>query len=396
MPKVAKALTAIQVKRLTEPKMHAVGTVPGLMLNVKSETSRAWVLRTTIGARRADIGLGGYPGVTLAEAIENARLTKAKIREGIDPQAERRGNRGLSEWTFKKCATAYIDGHKAQWTNSKHAAQWTNTLVTYVYPVFGEKNVKDVQVVDVLAAIEPHWTTKTETMNRVRNRIEMVLSWAATRGYRPKENPASWRGNLDDALAKPSKVKNEQHHPAIQIDEAKTFMTAVRGLSGTVPRCLEFVALTACRSGEARGAVWSEFDMTAKQWIIPGTRMKSGREHRVPLSEPVIALLTALPHFAGTDLVFPGRTGKVPLSDMTLTVMMRRMTFKDKDGRQAVPHGLRSTFSDWGAERTHYPVNVIEMALAHAIGDGTVEAYRRGDLLDKRIALMADWAAFLV
>ena len=314
MPKVAKALTAIQVKRLTAPKMYAVGTVPGLMLDVKSETSRSWVLRTTISARRADIGLGGYPGVTLAEAIENARLTKAKIREGIDPQAERKGSRGLADWTFKKCATAYIDGHKAQWTNSKHATQWTNTLTTYVYPVFGEKHVKDVQVGDVLAAIEPQWTTKTETMSRVRNRIELVLSWAATRGYRPKgNNPASWRGNLDDALAKPSKVKNEQHHPAVQIDEAKAFITAVRGLAGTVPRCLEFVMLTACRSGEARGAVWSEFDMTAKQWIIPGTRMKSGREHRVPLSEPVITMLTALPRFAGTDLVFPGRTGKVPL-----------------------------------------------------------------------------------
>jgi len=390
MPKIAKALTAIEVKRLTEPKMHPVGTVAGLMLNIKPTGSKSWVLRTTVGSRRSDIGLGGFPDVTLAMAIEAARKVKDGIKDGVDPVAERKAKQAKIDWTFKKCALAYIEGHKAGWKNDKHCQQWQNTLETYVYPVFGDKHVKDVALSDVIDAIEPNWTTKNETMVRVRNRIEMVINWSVARGYRPQGlNPAAWRGNLDQALPKPAKVNKRKHHPALAIDDVHGFMKKLRAIEGMSPKCLEFVVLTACRSGEARLATWPEFDLTKAVWNIPGSRMKSGRPHRVALSESVVKLLTGLTKFEGSEFVFPGRDVKKPLSDMSLTAIMRRMELA------AVPHGFRSTFSDWCAERTSFPAEVREMALAHAIGNDTEAAYRRGDLFDKRRQLMSAWAKFV-
>ena len=389
MPKITKPLGALEVKRLSAPKMHPVGTVPGLMLNIKESGAKSWILRTTIGSRRSDIGLGGYPGISLAGAIEAARSAKLQIQQGMDPVAERRNKRSVVEWTFERCALAYISGHETSWKNAKHADQWRNTLATYVYPKFGDKHVRDIAMSDVINAIEKNWTTKNETMVRVRNRIELVLSWAAVRGYRSKENPAQWRGNLDQVLPKPSKVNNRAHHPAMPIDDVQGFAKVLRTNVSTASRCLEFVLLTACRSGEARLATWPEFDLKNAVWSIPGERMKSGRPHRVPLSKPVIELLQALPTFEDTTLAFPGRTVTKPLSDMSLTAIMRRMKL------QTVPHGFRSTFSDWCAERTSYPAEVREMALAHAIGTSTEAAYRRGDLFEKRALLMADWATFL-
>jgi integrase len=284
---------------------------------------------------------------------------------------------------------AYIDGHEASWKNAKHGQQWRSSLETYTYPIFGDKHVRDVGMADVINAIEPHWTSKNETMVRVRNRIELVLSWAAARGYRSKENPAAWRGNLDQVLPKPSKVNNRAHHSALPMDDAYGFVQTLRSAQGIAAQCLQFVILTACRSGEARLATWAEIDLKAAIWSIPGQRMKSGRPHRVPLSAPVVQLLQTIPRFEGTDLVFPGRDVTKPLSDMSLTAIMRRMKL------DAVPHGFRSTFSDWCAERTAYPAEVREMALAHAIGNGTEEAYRRGDLFDKRRNLMTEWATFI-
>ena len=389
MPKIAKKLGALEVQRLTEVKLHQVGTVPGLGLSISKTGAKSWILRTTIGARRSDIGLGSYPAITLAKAWELARETLALIRAGSDPVAKRRAKQSTIEWTFKRCALAYIDGHEASWKNAKHGQQWRNSLETYVYPVFGDKHVRDVGMADVINAIEPAWTSKNETMVRVRNRIELVLSWAAARGYRGKENPATWRGNLDQVLPKPSKVNNRAHHPALPIDGVHGFVTTLRAVTSSAAQCLEFVILTACRSGEARLATWAEFDLHAALWSIPGERMKSGRPHRVPLSPPVFALLHGMPRFEGTGLVFPGRDVAKPLSDMSLTAIMRRMKL------EAVPHGFRSTFSDWCAERTAYPAEVREMALAHAIGNGTEEAYRRGDLFDKRRNLMNDWAKFV-
>ena len=385
----------MEVKRLTEPGLHAVGTVPGLRLNVTNTGAKSWILRTMIGTKRSDIGLGSYPGVTVAAAWERARTALDSIRNGKNPIAERESKQAAITWTFKTCALAYIQTHKPSWKNAKHGQQWENTLETYVYPVFGHKHVKDVDTEDVVSVIRSEWSTKNETMVRVRNRIELVLSWAAAQGYRPKGfNPAQWRGHLDQVLPRPSKVNKRKSFEALPIDDMYVFMQRLANVEGTSARCLEFTILTACRSGESRGALWSEIDLDAATWSIPGTRMKSGRPHRIPLSDEAITLLEMLPTFVNddgepVDLVFPGLRGDKPLSDMSLTAAMRRMELS------AVPHGFRSTFTDWCAERTAYPAEVREMALAHAIGDGTEAAYRRGDLFDKRRNLMTEWGKFV-
>jgi len=395
MAKIAKALGALEVKRLTEPGQHPVGTVPGLRLFVKPSGAKSWVLRTTIGTKRSDIGLGSYPAVTLAEAWERSRAALASIREGNNPISERKSKQAAIEWTFKTCALAYIEAFKPSWKNVKHGQQWENTLETYVYPHFGDKHVKDVDTEDVMKAIRVDWSTKNETMVRVRNRIELVLSWAAAQGYRPKGfNPAQWRGHLDQVLPKPSKVNKRTSFEAMPIDDMYDFMRLLANVQGTSARCLEFTILTACRSGESRGALWSEIDLDNATWSIPAARMKAGRPHRIPLSAKAIRLLLALPKFTDregkpVDLVFPGQSGEKPLSDMSLTLCMRRMKLT------AVPHGFRSTFTDWVAERTSYPSEVREMALAHAIGNDTEAAYRRGDLFDKLRNLMNEWATFL-
>lgn len=390
MPKVIKALTALEVKRLAEPGMYSVGTVPGLQLVIGKVGGCSWVLRTKVGTKRCDIGLGGYPAVTLAEAWLQARQLLQRIRDGFDPVAERRAKRGAIQWTFKTCALAYIESHAPGWKNAKHGDQWRNTLETYVYPHFGDKHVKDVDTADVTTAIRPQWSTKNETMVRVRNRIELVLSWAAAQGYRPKGfNPATWRGHLDQVLPKPSKVNKRASFEAVPIDEMHAFIKRLRSADGTSARCLEFTVLTACRSGESRGAIWPELDLDAGTWNIPKERMKAARPHRIPLSSDALELLAALPRLEGTDLVFPGRDIEKPLSDMSLTAVMRRLKLT------AVPHGFRSSFTDWCAERTAYPSEVREMALAHAIGNDTEAAYRRGDLFDKRRNLMTEWATFI-
>lgn len=390
MGKIAKVMGALEVKRLTAPGLHPVGTVPGLRINIKDTGAKSWILRTTVGTKRSDIGLGSYPAVTLADAWERARQALTEIRNGVDPVAERRAKQAAVVWTFKACALAYIESHAPSWKNAKHGQQWRNTLETYVYPVFGDKHVKDVDTADVTTAIRPMWSEKNETMVRVRNRIELVLSWAAAQGYRPKGfNPATWRGHLDQVLPKPSKVNKRTSFEAVPIDGMYDFMKRLRAVSGMSAQCLEFTILTACRSGDSRGALWSEIDPDAAVWSIPAARMKSGRPHRIPLSADAIQLLIALPRFEGTDLVFPGQSGVKPLSDMSLTLVMRRMKLT------AVPHGFRSSFTDWCAERTGYPSEVREMALAHAIGNNTEAAYRRGDLFDKRRNLMSEWAAFV-
>jgi integrase len=395
MAKIAKEMGALEVKRLTEPGLHAVGTVPGLRLNVSESGAKSWILRTTVGTKRSDIGLGSYPAVTLAAAWERARTALDTIRNGVDPVAERRAKKAAVVWTFKACALAYIEAITPRWKNTKHGQQWENTLETYVYPKFGDKHVKDVDTADVMKAISAEWSTKNETMVRVRNRIELVLSWAAAQGYRPKGfNPAQWRGHLDQVLPKPSKVNKRTSFEAMPIDGMYDFIKKLRAVDGMSAKCLEFTILCACRSGESRGALWSEIDLESGTWSIPATRMKAGRPHRIPLSDRALMLLRGLSRVVNSEgeevaLVFPGLHGEKPLSDMSLTACMRRMKLT------AVPHGFRSTFTDWVAERTSYPSEVREMALAHAIGNDTEAAYRRGDLFDKRRNLMNEWAAFV-
>lgn len=393
MGKKADTLGALDVSRLTAPGLHFVGTVAGLALQIAPTGARSWILRIQVGGKRRDMGLGGYPDVTLADAWKAAREARATAKSGVDPIEKARSARSallasnLAAKTFRQCAVAYVTAHKPTWSNAKHAAQWTSTLETYAYPFMGDMLVRDVGLPQVLSVLEPIWSAKTETATRLRGRIESVLDWATVRGYRSGLNPARWKGHLDTLLAKPGKIAKKDHHAAIPVGEMGAFMAALRKQDGTGARALEFAILTAVRSGEVRGAAWSEIDKDAKVWTIPAARMKMRKEHRVPLSDAALKLLESLTHMEGNDLVFPALRGG-ELSDMTLSAVMRRMKVK------GVPHGFRSTFRDWCAERTNYPRDVAEMALAHAIGDKVEAAYRRGDLFDKRTRLMTEWAAF--
>jgi integrase len=371
------------------PGRHAAGGVAGLFLQVRGNAT-SWVLRTTVGTRRRDIGLGGYPDVTLAEARERARAARARIEQGVDPIEERRSRRqALSAvLTFDEAARRMIAAREAEWRSPKHRAQWVSTLETYASPVIGPLPVEQVELRHVLDVLEPIWLQKTETASRVRGRIERILDWASVRGYRSGENPARWKGNLDHLLAKPNKVRKVRHHTALPAREMYAFAQALRGRSGTAARALEFLILTATRSGEVRGARWSEIDLASATWTIPAGRMKADKEHRVPLSARAVEILRQLPRFAGNHLVFPSPKGLV-MSDMTLLKVLQRM------GVDAVPHGFRSTFRDWSSELTAYPQEVAEMALAHTIKNKVEAAYRRGDLFDKRRNLMEDWARFV-
>lgn len=393
MPKKAKELSALEVGRLKTPGLFAVGGVPGLQLQVSPTGARTWVLRVMVAGKRRDMGLGGYPAVPLALAREKAREARATIEKGVDPIAQRAAARSTlaasrgAEITFEDAARQFIRAKEVEWKNAKHGQQWTNTLETYTFPVVGKLACADVALPHVLKILEPIWTTKTETATRLRGRIESVLDWATVRGFRKGENPARWKGHLDKILPAPGKVAKVEHHGAVAVDDLSTFVAALRKRDGIAARALEFLILTAVRSGEVRGALWSEIDITGRTWTIPPERMKASKEHRVPLSDGALSLLEALPRLAGSDLVFPSPRGLV-LSDMTMTAVMRRMK------RDEVPHGFRSTFRDWAAERTNYPREVAEMALAHAIGNAVEAAYRRGDLFEKRARMMQEWAKF--
>lgn len=394
MPKRAKVLTAVQVARLTEPGTWFVGEVPGLALQVAPSGARSWVLRYPVGGKRRELGLGGFPGVTLAGAREAARKAREQLRDGIDPiEATRAKKSALAAetakaLTFDQCAAAYVKAHAAGWKNAKHAAQWTATLDTYASPIIGAMLVRDVELSHVMKIVEPIWRTKTETASRVRGRIESVLDWAKVRGYRDGENPARWRGHLDKLLPKRSKVAKPTNFAALPYAQAGDFWTELGKVEGMGAQALRFAILTAARSGEVRGATWEEIDLQAGVWTIPGERMKAGKEHRVPLSAQAVELLASLPRLAGNEHVFPAPRGG-QLSDMTLTAVLRRM------GLEVTAHGFRSTFRDWAAEQTAYPSEVVEMALAHTIDNKVEAAYRRGDLFEKRRRLMSDWSAFL-
>ncbi|MGP5563686.1 tyrosine-type recombinase/integrase [Vreelandella alkaliphila] len=410
MPKIAKELSATEVRRLTGTGFHAVGGVSGLHLTVSNTGARSWILRTKVGSLRRDIGLGGFPDVTLAMAREIARETKAKIKAGIDPIAERKENRSrllaqqIKEITFEQAATKVIAKKQAEAKNPKHAQQWENTLKTYAFPTLGKMAVKDVEISHVIKVLEPQWHTKTETMTRVRQRIEAVIAWATVNGHRSGDNPARWKGNLDAVLPAPAKVAKTQNHAALPYSRAAEFMEILRKRDGMAAKALEFAILTAARSGEIRGASWDEIDLSAKVWTIPASRMKAKREHRVPLSHAAVTMLEALPRIDDSSLVFPAPRGG-QMSDATLAAVIKRInadmpedqqyTDPKQDNRAITQHGFRSTFRDWAGECTAYPGEAIEQALAHTIRNAAEAAYRRGDMLDKRQRLMADWADYL-
>jgi integrase len=408
MPKKAVELGPLAVSRLRETGLHSVGGAAGLQLQISASGARSWLLSISIGGKRREMGLGGYPGVPLADAREAARAARAKVAAGVDPILERKAARSAlaaaaaKALTFDQCSARYIKAMSAKWTTA-HELTWVTSLATYAGPIMGRLLVRDVDVTHVLAALEPIWSTKTETAARVRGRIESVLDWATTRGYREGLNPARWKGHLDTILPAASRVKRIKHQPALPASDVAAFMAALRLEAGIAARALEFAILTAARSGEVRGATWAEVDLEGAVWVIPAERMKAGREHRVPLSPAAVTLLKALPQGKPSAPLFLGVRGVGPLSTAGMTdVIERRMNagtdgprwVDPKDGREVVPHGFRSTFRDWCSECTNYPPAVVEMALAHTIDSAVEAAYRRGDLFEKRRKLMADWARF--
>lgn len=406
------ALTALQIKHAKEG-MHSDGN--GLYLRVQASGAKSWIFRFQLNHKRREMGIGSLADKPAVQARSEAATLSSLVRSGIDPIEHRRKEAeavalaaiksAAESVTFRIVAEEYIRSHEAGWRNEKHAQQWKNTLKTYAYPTVGDKPVAQITTDNVLTILEPLWTTKTETATRVRSRIELILSYAKAKKLREGENPAIWRGNLDAILPKPTKLKKIRHHPALPYSQMGAFIKKLRSTSGTGARALEFAILTAARSGEARLATWREIDFEAKLWTIPAERMKAGREHWVPLSSQAIALLEAQPKIDGSDYVFPGeKTGK-PLSDMTLSAVIRNFNaakgedamrwIDPKTGDSVVPHGFRSTFRDWSAEIGHYPREVAEHALAHSLPDKVEASYHRGTMLERRRPMMQEWADYL-
>lgn len=415
MARNSNLLTVLKVKQLTTPGRYCDGD--GLYLLVQANGNRSWVYRwrDRVTGKLRDKGLGPLRIVSLAQARDRASVCRDTVWNGGDPIAAPRDERAAQRLarakrtTFATCCSRYIEAHKAGWRNAKHGDQWTATLGTYaatLYPL----NVADVDTGLVVKCLEPIWTTKTETARRVRARIEAVLDWATVRGFRSGDNPARWKGNLEHILPKPGKVAKKRKHPALPFDDMHRFMEALKSRTGAA-KALEFQVLTACRPGEVRGAQWAEFDLDAALWTVPADRMKANREHVVPLSPAAVKLIRAQPRVPGSPYVFAAPRGGM-YSDAVMTKLVKDMHAadiaaggagfidpkqRDTDGNPlvAVPHGFRSTFRDWTAERTGYARDVAEMALAHTIGDKVEAAYRRGELLVKRTRMMADWAKFI-
>jgi integrase len=397
MARAIGQLTALKIEKAKKRGMYADGG--GLYLRVTPEGTKNWVLRYMLDRRPHWMGLGPFPLYSLQEARARAMDARRKRHEGIDPIEARRAERArlrleaAKAITFRECAERYIASHRASWRNGKHAAQWVATLSTYAYPVIGALPVQAVDTALVLKVLEPIWTAKTDTAGRVRGRLENILDFARVRSYREGENPARWRGHLDKLLPARSKIRKVEHHAALPYSQLPDFLVALRGQQGVPARALEFTILTAARTGESIGARWDEVHWTDKVWIISGSRMKGGKEHRVPLCDRALTILRGMMTAEDTpntgQFVFAGGKPGRPLSNMAFLMLLRRM------GRANLTvHGFRSSFRDWAAERTNFPSEVAEMALAHMVGNKVEAAYRRGDLFEKRRRLMQQWAAF--
>jgi integrase len=386
-------LSATSVKsKASEIGYHPDGG--NLYFRVSKSLTTSWAFIFTVAGKSREMGLGPYPDVSLAEARERAAEARRQLRDGLDPIEARKAARAAlaaavaTTLTFKQCTDAFIEKQSAEWRSGKHEKQWRATLEKYANPVIGSLPMRDITDDHILEILEPIWTTKTETATRVRGRIENIWDFGKAKKYCDGENPARWRGHLDKHLAKPKKIARVKHFAALPYAELAEFFAELQKQMGMGARALEFAILTAARSGEVRGATWAEIDLDAATWTIPEGRMKASKEHRIPLSAAAIKLLEALPRIDGTDLLFPSAKN-TPLSDMTLTAVLRRMNRSD-----ITAHGFRSCFRDWAGETTSHPREVIEHALAHQLADKAEAAYARGTLFDKRRRLMDDWARY--
>lgn len=393
MARKIEKLSALAVTKAKVPGYYGDGA--GLWLQVSSSGSKSWIFRYTFLKKQREMGLGALHTVSLAEARTKAKDCRLILLNGVDPLEARKATKlaqaleHAKAMTFDQCASAYIQAHRGSWKSEKHAKQWESTIATYASPIIGELPVAAVDTGLIVKVLSPIWQTKTETATRLRGRMESILDWATTSQYRSGENPARWKGHLKNLLANPNKLVQVEHHPALPWQNIGAFMSALRTKDSIAARALEFTILTATRSGEVRGATWSEIDFQTGIWTIPSSRMKAGREHRVPLSDAVLALLHKAPKLG--SYIFPGQKHDKPLSDMSLTAVLRRMDFHD-----ITVHGFRSTFRDWCSESmaNSFPREVCEHALAHSLPDKVEAAYRRGDLLEKRVNLMQAWADF--
>lgn len=386
-------LTTKKIAKAVRPGRYGDGH--GLYLQVTPAGVKSWLFRYQRGDRERWMGIGPVHTFSLADARERALRARQQLIDGIDPVDERRAKKAAlaleaaKTMSFQECAIAYFDSHERKWRNAKHRQQFLSTLKHYAFPKFGKLTVSAIDTGLVLSVIEPIWKEKTETANRVRNRIESVLDWATVRGYRSGDNPARWKGHLAEVLPGKQQIAKPKHHAALPYADLPSFMEELRKRDGIASRALEFTILTAARTSEVTGAQWSEIDMEAKVWTVPAGRIKGGRDHRVPLSSRAVAILKMLPR--EVEYVFPGARKGQAISNMAMDAVLRRQGYK---GGRATVHGFRSTFRDWAAERTAYPNHVVEMALAHSIGNKVEAAYRRGDLFDKRQRLMAEWARY--
>jgi integrase len=388
-------LTALAVSRAAgkPPGLYSDGG--GLYLQVKGPEAISWIFRFRFRGKARWMGLGSLGVVKLAEARLAAADCRRQLHEGVDPIAARgalavqASTAAARSITFKDCAATYIENHRASWRNEKHAGQWVRTLAIYAEPVIGQLPVNEIDTGLVLRVLEPIWSEKTETASRLRGRIELILDWAAVRGYRTGDNPARWRGHLKSALPNRPQSKRGGRHAALPYGDMGEFTVALRAQDGLPPQALEFTILGATRTSETLGAQWPEIDRGAEVWTIPGERTKSGKQHRVPLSAPMLAIIDRMAAVRVNEFVFPGAKARRSLSKLAMSDVLARMKRQD-----ITVHGFRSTFRDWAADQTAYPKDVAEMALGHAIADKAEAAYRRGDMLDRRRRLMDEWATF--
>lgn len=399
-------LSARTVEAKRKPGLYGDGG--GLYLQIGPSGSKAWLFRFMLRGRAREMGLGSINARSLTEARDEAQACRKLLLQGKDPidtrdaQDERERLTAAKAITFRECAAAYIEAHKAGWKNGKHGEQWKNTLDTYAAPIIGDLSVQGVDTGLVLRVLQQEvddakekkgqlWNVRPETASRVRGRVEAVLDWATARGFRAGENPARWRGHLDKLLPKRSKVKSVEHHAALPYLEVGAFVAQLQEQPGVASRALEFAIVTATRTQEVIGAKWDEIDLARKTWTIPAARMKAHREHRVPLSDRAVKIMEQMSKGKHSDYVFPGGRDDEPLSNAAMLALLKR-----RMGRADLTvHGFRSTFRDWTAEQSTFPREVAEAALAHVLSDKTEAAYQRGDLFEKRRKLMQAWADYV-